>query len=192
MGSGRFEEASLGFVPFGGVGQQVLDAADVLAHGTPEARRGLAVGLIVGGVGNIATGIRALLTTGSGSTGPQATAPAAEAAPTLPPYAGDKTSGVLRTAAGDIALTSGYKGPSAAMPRGTPGMNGNIKSHVEAHAASIMRQQGLQEATLYINRVPCSGSNGCGAMLSRMLPEGARLRVIGPNGYDQVFVGLPD
>ena len=31
---------SLGLVPFGGVGQQVLDAAEVLPHGTPEARGG--------------------------------------------------------------------------------------------------------------------------------------------------------
>jgi RHS repeat-associated protein len=69
-------------------------------------------------------------------------APAARGAPSLPAYTGGKTSGVLRTAAGDTPLISGYKGPSAAMPRGTPGMNGNIKSHVEAHAASIMRQQG--------------------------------------------------
>ena len=42
--------------PFGGVGQQVLDAADVLPHGTPEARRGLAVGLIVGGVVDVIGG----------------------------------------------------------------------------------------------------------------------------------------
>jgi len=117
---------------------------------------------------------------------------AAETAPTLPAYAGGKTAGVLRTAAGDTPLLSGYKGPSATMPRGTPGMNGNIKSHVEAHAAAIMRQQGIQEATLYINRVPCAGANGCGAMLPRMLPEGARLRVLGPDGYVKIFVGLRD
>ena len=71
-------------------------------------------------------------------------------------------------------------------------MHGNIKSHVEAHAAAIMREQGLRDATLYINRVPCPGGMGCGAMLPRMLPEGARLRIVGPGGYDQVFVGLPD
>ena len=99
---------SLGLVPFGGVGQQVLDAAEVLSHGTPEARRGLAVGqivggmitlvggltgevagglatttgigapvgvpavlasstLVAGGLGNIAAGVRGLMTTGSGS-----------------------------------------------------------------------------------------------------------------------------
>ena len=78
------------------------------------------------------------------------------------------------------------------MPRGTPGINGNIKSHVEAHAAAIMREQGLSEATLYINRVPCPGKIGCDAMLPRMLPEGARLRVIGPDGFERIYFGLPD
>ncbi len=39
----------LGLIPFGGVGQQLLDAFGVLPHGTPEARLGLAVGQIVGG-----------------------------------------------------------------------------------------------------------------------------------------------
>ena len=71
-------------------------------------------------------------------------------------------------------------------------MNWRIKSHVEAHAAAIMREQGLKNATLYINQAPCAGATGCGSMLSKMLPEGARLRVFGPNGYEQVFVGLPD
>ena len=71
-------------------------------------------------------------------------------------------------------------------------MNGRIKSHVEAHTAAVMRQEGLAEATLYINRVPCPGKTGCDAMLSRMLPEGSRLRVIGPDGFDEVFIGLYD
>ena len=48
---------SLGLVPFGGVGQQVLDAAEVLPHGTPEARRGLAVGQIVGGMITLVGGL---------------------------------------------------------------------------------------------------------------------------------------
>ena len=29
-------------------------------------------------------------------------------------------------------------------------------------------------------------------MLPRMLPEGAKLHVIGSDGYDKVFIGLPD
>ncbi|WP_437631954.1 RHS repeat-associated core domain-containing protein [Sorangium sp. So ce854] len=40
----------LGAVPFAGVGHGLLDAAGVLAHGTPEARMGLAIGQIVGGI----------------------------------------------------------------------------------------------------------------------------------------------
>ncbi|WP_437485325.1 RHS repeat-associated core domain-containing protein [Sorangium sp. So ce1014] len=40
----------LGAVPFAGVGHELLDAAGVLAHGTPEARMGLAIGQIVGGI----------------------------------------------------------------------------------------------------------------------------------------------
>ena len=41
---------SLGLVPLGGVGQQLADAGEVLPHGTPEARLGLAVGQVVGGI----------------------------------------------------------------------------------------------------------------------------------------------
>ncbi|CAN97847.1 hypothetical carbohydrate-binding protein, Rhs family [Sorangium cellulosum So ce56] len=112
----------LGAVPFAGVGHELLDAGGVLAHGTPEARTGLAIGqivggialtlggvtgevfggvtsatgigaaigvpaiavsagLVVGGVGNIAAGIhgltQALMSSGSGSSGPQETAPTA-------------------------------------------------------------------------------------------------------------------
>jgi hypothetical protein len=116
-----------------------------------------------------------------------------EGAPTLPEYiAGGKTSGILRTATGDTPLISGYKGPSASMPKGTPGMNNIIKSHVEAHAAALMRQQGISEAILYINRIPCSGKTGCDAMLPLMLPEGAKLTVIGPNEFIKTYMGLPD
>ncbi|WP_437608238.1 RHS repeat-associated core domain-containing protein [Sorangium sp. So ce834] len=39
----------LGAVPFAGVGHGLPDAAGVLAHGTPEARMGLAIGQLVGG-----------------------------------------------------------------------------------------------------------------------------------------------
>ena len=118
----------------------------------------------------------------------------AEVAPELPPYGtlGPKTSGVLRTTSGDTPLISGYKGPSATLQGSTPGMNYRIKAHVEAHAAAIMRNGGPQEGTLFINRVPCPGPTGCASMLPRMLPQGAQLRVLGPDGYDQTFRGLPD
>jgi hypothetical protein len=48
---------SLGLVPMGGVGHQRADAGEVLPHGTPEARFGLAVGMTVGGTAITAGGI---------------------------------------------------------------------------------------------------------------------------------------
>lgn len=46
-----------------------------------------------------------------------------------------------------------------------------------AHAATIMREQGLNEATLYINKSPCPGIMGGDEMLKHMLPEDATLHV---------------
>ena len=73
-----------------------------------------------------------------------------------------------------------------------PGRNNLVDLHVEAHTAQIMRIENLESATLRINQVPCTSPNGCATMLPHMLPEGARLRVLGPGGFDQTFVGLPD
>jgi RHS repeat-associated protein len=115
--AGMLAGLALGFVPFAGVGEQLLDAADVLPQ-TQSFRQGAAIGQIFGGLGQLllgatgvtlgggasATGIGALIgvpaiavskafvvgglanigagawglmTTGSGSGGPQATTPAA-------------------------------------------------------------------------------------------------------------------
>ena len=150
------------------------------------------------GQGGVKTGVAAVAAAGAvaGAAGAaraavRGAATAAEA-PAIPSYSGGKTAGVLRTIEGDLPLLSGYKGPTQTMPRGTPGMNHRIKSHVEAHAAAHMRQNSIRDGVLYINRAPCPGGTGCEAMLPRMLPEGAQLRVLGPNGYDKTFVGLPD
>jgi hypothetical protein len=114
----------------------------------------------------------------------------------IPEYAGGKTSGVLsRPGGGETAILSGMEGPSRGTT-GIPGMHNRIKTHVEAYAAAIIRREGLTEATLYINRAPCPTNNprspGCFDNLPKMLPEGARLRVIGPDGFDHTLVGLPD
>jgi hypothetical protein len=58
-----------------------------------------------------------------------------------------------------------------------PGMNGNIVSHVEAHASAIVRTNGYEDATLWINRWPCPGTNGCLQNLSRMVPTGSTLNI---------------
>jgi SCP1.201-like deaminase len=114
----------------------------------------------------------------------------------IPEYTGAKTSGVLCCPdGGETVILSGVEGPS----KGTtaiPGMHNRIKTRVEAHAAVIIRREGLSEATLYVNRAPCPTKNprspGCFDNLPKILPEGARLRTIGPDGLDHTFVGLPD
>lgn len=114
----------------------------------------------------------------------------------VPDYAGGKVDGVVvRPDGTETRLVSGYAGPSAGVT-GVPRMNGNIKSHVESHVAVIMRREGLADATLYINKAPCQTihprSLGCDDALPHMLPGGATLRIIGPNGFDQSYTGLPD
>ncbi|WP_258543943.1 RHS repeat-associated core domain-containing protein [Streptomyces ipomoeae] len=83
---------------------------------------------------------------------------------TVPAYAGGKTSGTLvRPDGSEVPLISGQHPPGWTMPKGTPGMNRVTKSHVEAHAAATMRNEGLTSATLWINRAPCQAGKltGC-------------------------------
>jgi len=95
-----------------------------------------------------------------------------------------------------IALTTSSVerfAPAAAVVMGVAVLlSGLILFHVESHAAQTMRVEGLSDATLHINKAPCTVGPGCANNLVRMLPEGARLRVIGPDGYDHTFVGTPD
>ncbi|MCB1324683.1 MAG: LysM peptidoglycan-binding domain-containing protein [Spirochaetales bacterium] len=165
-------------------GAVAVQVAGDVAESQGVDRRYVDVALI------LAFGARALLRRTAAA---RVVAENARRAPVLPPYEGGKTTGVFRASGFvDEPLVSGYSGPAARQPLGTPGMNNNLRAHVEGHTAALMRQRGLQEGTLYINRVPCAGVRGCDAMLPRMLPPGARLRVIGPDGYERVFVGLPD
>jgi hypothetical protein len=114
----------------------------------------------------------------------------------IPAYSGGKVEGVLlRPDQVETRIISGYAGPSMGV-RGIPRMNGNIKSHVEAHVAVIMRREKLAEATLWINKTPCVTNDprslGCHNALPHMLPEGAKLCIIGPDDFDETYVGLPD
>ncbi len=107
---------------------------------------------------------------------------------TLPEFvAGGKTSGVLRTAAGDTPLLSGRAGPAASLPKPSPGFNAITSTHVEGHASALMRQQGIQEAVLHINNpkicLPCQQN------LANMLPPGSRLTVVLPDGSSILFIG---
>jgi SCP1.201-like deaminase len=108
---------------------------------------------------------------------------------------GDHAQGIFRAGDDEVALKSGNEGPAWELPKPRPGMHGNIVSHVEADAAALMRQRGLKEATLYINKIPCEGgprAPGCHFALQRMLPEGATLHLYGPDGFYFPYRGAPD
>jgi RHS repeat-associated protein len=119
------------------------------------------------------------------SVGPPSSEP-----PTLPPFKpGDKTNGLFYTPGvpGPVPLTSGVEGPAKDIPKGTPGFDAYLKTHVEGHAAAMMRQFGLREATVRINNPVICGA--CTRNLPSALPPGARLTVILPSGQSVVFVG---
>jgi hypothetical protein len=98
----------------------------------------------------------------------------------LPGFGGGKTEGVFIRPDGTVVpLISGLQGPASAY-RGqyVPGMNRTTKTHVEAHAAAIMRLEKLGEGTLVLNRSPCQGINLCSHLLPRMVPKGSTMIVI--------------
>jgi hypothetical protein len=107
--------------------------------------------------------------------------------PQLAPYVkGGKTSGIFRAPGiAPIELQSGYDGPTLNMPKGTPGFDNHVRSHVEAQAAAIMRQMGISEAWLEINNpIICER---CEDRLDSMLPPGAKLHIILPDGTIRTF-----
>ncbi|MEU6667870.1 DUF4157 domain-containing protein [Streptomyces sp. NPDC046727] len=79
------------------------------------------------------------------------------------------------------------RGRGEAFTSGGPSQ-GNIATHVEGHAAAIMHQQGLTEATLTMGIDQCTI---CGNNLPSALPPGAVLRVdhVAPSGqvYSTVY-----
>ena len=105
----------------------------------------------------------------------------------LPPFEpGGKTTDVLDTGNGQIDLVSGRNGPASQEPKGTAGFDAYTRTHVEGHAAALMREKGMTNAKLYINNPEiCSR---CSQLLPRMLPPGAQLEVITPSG-STTFVG---
>jgi hypothetical protein len=142
---------SLGLVPFGGVGQQVLDAAEVLPHGTPEARRGLAVGQIVGGIitlvggltGEVAGGLAT--TTGIG---------AAVGVPTIAVSTTLVAGGVGNIAAGIRGLTQALSTGSGGGSKPAVGAAGGPragKSFTRKHKGEITE----------VNRQKYDGTNRC-------------------------------
>ncbi len=119
-----------------------------------------------------------------------------ELASQVPPHGlnGPKTTGVIDLG-GERVISpqvSG-QGPGTANP---VGMGNVLNSHVEAHTLARMREAGVKEATLYINKAPCSftsgGSSrpdGCLVMLEKALRPGEKITVYYPPGQVKVFVG---
>jgi hypothetical protein len=62
-----------------------------------------------------------------------------------------------------------------------------ISSHVEVKFALMMRERGLKNETIVVNKRPCDGDLGCDEMLGRFLPEGGSLTVYGPGGFKQTY-----
>lgn len=109
--------------------------------------------------------------------------------PELAPFTGGKTSGIFQAQdLPPVELQSGYDGPAADMPDGSSGFDLITKSHVEGHAAALMRQEGISEGTLYINNPKICGS--CTRWLPRMLPPGATLNVVLPDQTVIQFRGI--
>jgi hypothetical protein len=147
-------------------------AVDVAAMPWPEKR-----GLIFGQ--------KDLLEVGGGSAG---SAPWLPLFKSLRLFKGKPTSGVLRAPGkADIPFVSGTGGPTYLMPKGSPGFNRVTKTHVEGHTAALMRILEINRGTLYINNPTICKS--CTKLLDRMLPPGASLKVVRPDGTSKTFTG---
>jgi hypothetical protein len=112
-----------------------------------------------------------------------------ETPPQLAPFKEDgPTSGVFTS--GDnppIELQSGKDGPAKSIPLGTDGFDAYTRSHVEGHAAALMREGGITEGTLEINNPDICVN--CERNLPTMLPPRSTLHVILPGGRTIDFKG---
>jgi len=102
---------------------------------------------------------------------------------------GDPTAGIFWPGYGPpMELKSGYNGPTLNVPDDSSDFDIITMTHVEGHAAALMRQMGISEAWLRINN-----PNICDSCLrdleTKMLPPGAKLHVILPNGHEETFTG---
>jgi hypothetical protein len=109
--------------------------------------------------------------------------------PQLAPYVpGGKTSGIFESPNGSLELQSGYDGPAKSVPLGTDGFDAYTRSHVEGHAAALMREQGITEGTLYINNPKICDS--CTRLLPTMPAPGSTLNVVLPDNTVIQFKGV--
>lgn len=106
--------------------------------------------------------------------------------PGVPPYDGGKVRGVLRLDDAETSLVSGEDGPGRWLVNNLPGGPGSgltrAWTHVEGHAAGIMREREVKRAELFINKAPCAtGAAKCRFVLNKLIPAGSVLDVRFPN-----------
>jgi hypothetical protein len=98
----------------------------------------------------------------------------------LPQYAGGRVQGVLVVGSQQARLRSGQTNPGQWLQQS--GFAAQSWYHVEGHAVSIMRQCCITQATLYINKKPCSDRPAyCQTTIPRALPSGSVLEVVFEN-----------
>ncbi|CCH28933.1 DddA-like double-stranded DNA deaminase toxin [Actinosynnema sp. NPDC047251] len=112
------------------------------------------------------------------------------------PAAGTKTNGRWFTARGPVRAQVSGDGPDARMvhdalrEEGYPHSGAPIvTTHVEMKIAGQMRRDGIREATLVIDNVPCAKLLGCENLIGVVLPAGYSLTVHGTGGYRRTFKG---
>ena len=107
-----------------------------------------------------------------------------ELAAHVPPWGqiGRKTTGVMDLGGNRVVYQVSGLWPRPPRVRGAGGV---LQSHVEMHTLSRMREAGQREATLYLNRAPCSFTSsrpdGCSVVLQQLLRPGERITVFYPD-----------
>ncbi|GLY47969.1 DddA-like double-stranded DNA deaminase toxin [Lentzea sp. NBRC 102530] len=110
-----------------------------------------------------------------------------ELPPPVQPRSGQKTHGRWFTgAAGEAeSIVSGVDDMAAAAEQHLAGIGVPAvpitTSDVELKLAVHMAQQGIRDATVVINHMPCKGDFGCDTLVPVVLPEGSSLTVYGIN-----------
>jgi hypothetical protein len=158
----------------GGVGQQLADAGEVLPHGTPEARLGLAVGQIVGGIALTVGGFTGEVLGGAASVtgiGAAVGVPAMMVSTTLVVGgAGNIAAGIRGLTQSMMSKGSGSAGPTGTAPTtGAGGKSFRVVNSKMPHAA----QRAVQRAGFATQKDATEALRAFGEAIERNgLPSG--------------------
>jgi hypothetical protein len=94
---------------------------------------------------------------------------------------GEAAEGIFRYDGIDVPLQSGKSGPGkylSGLSRGEgSGLNAQIPTHVEGHAAGLMHEYGITVADVFVNKPPCATGAMCRHNLHKVLPPGGKLTI---------------